>query len=232
MSLPPYPILVVSYVNETRTALTTILAKFGVVPAPCATFCEAENLALKGFYSGLLVDLPSIIKSKGEEKIVAYTLVNFFPTLRVRTIGSLLVPMAMSGDAMQEKNLDDFLNKSCVSRAPKKLREFRRHQVCLSTIITHKCQEYRGFTLNVSWEGMFVVDLQAEKFSIGDTVSIMLPEFGCHIAATVNRVKTWGVQRQPPGVGLHFMSLNETTEAVIASVIKTRKEFDRDRLTP
>jgi len=232
MPAPPYPILVVSYVDETRAALMTVLAKFGATPAPCTTFCEAENLALKGFYSGLLVDLPSIIKSKGEEKIVAYTLVNFFPTLRVRTIGSMLVPMAMSGDVKQEKNLDDFLNKSCVARAPKKLREFRRHPVCLSTLITYKCQQYRGFTLNVSWEGMFIVDLQAEKFSIGDTVSIMLPEFGCHIEAVVQRIKTWGIQRHPPGIGLLFKGLDETTEPVIASITNTRKEFDRDRLTP
>jgi Tfp pilus assembly protein PilZ len=213
-------------------ALTTILANSGAATAPCSTFCEAEDLALKGLYNGLLVDLPSIIKSKGKEKIVAYTLANFFPTLRVRALGSMLVPMAMSGTAKQDKNLDDFLHKSCVAYAPKIMREFRRHPVCLSTLVTYKCEEFRGFTLDVSWEGMFIVDLQAEKFSIGDTVSIMLPEFGCHIAAEVRRIKPWGIKRHPPGIGLHFKGLDEAAESVIASITKTRKEFDRDRLTP
>ena len=232
MPLPPHPILVVSYVDETRTALTTVLAKLGAATVPCATFCEAENLALKGLYSGLLVDLPSIIKSKGEEKIVAYTLANFFPTLRVRTMGSMLVPMAMSGDVKQEKNLDDFLSKSCLTYASKKLREFRRHPVCLSTLVKHQGLEFRGFTLNVSWGGVFIVDLQAEKYSTGDTLIITFTEFECQVSASVCRIKPWGPQRYAPGIGLCFSTLDESVETAIASVIRTRKEFDRDRLMP
>lgn len=232
MPLPPYPILVVSYIDDTRTALTAILSNLGVAASPCSTFCEAENLALKGLYSGLLVDLPSMIKSKGEEKIVAYTLANFCPTLRVRTIGSMLVPMAMSGSAKQDKSLDDFLNKTCTAYTAKKLREFRRHPVCLSTLISFEGTKLRGFTLNLSWGGAFIVDLQAEKYSVGDTLDITLTEFECQVSATVCRVKPWGIQRYAPGVGLCFSFLDEQLESAIASVIRTRKEFDRDRLTP
>jgi Tfp pilus assembly protein PilZ len=231
MPLPPHPILVVSYTDETREALSAILNQTGSVAVPCASFCEAENLALKNLYSGILVDLPSIIKSKGEEKIVAYTLANFFPTLRVRTMGGMLIPMAMPGSAKQDKNLTDFLQVTCATFTPKRLREFRRHPVCLSTLVTYKNQETRGFTLDLSWGGMFIVDLQAERFSVGDTVSILLPEFGCHIAAEVRRIKPWGIQRHPPGIGIKFCSLDETVEAVIAGITRTRKEFDRDRLT-
>jgi Tfp pilus assembly protein PilZ len=231
MPLPLHPILVVSHTDETRAALATILNKAGAVPVPCASFCEAENAALKGLYSGMLVDLPSIIKSKGEEKIVAYTLANFFPTLRVRTMGSLLVPMAMPGSAKQDKNLDDFLHRTCLEYHPKRLREFRRHPVCLSTLVTFNDIELRGFTLDISWGGMFVVDLQAEKYCIGDPVTILIPEFGCHIAAEVRRIKPWGILRHAPGIGLQFGSMDETVADVISSITRTRKEFDRDRLT-
>jgi len=231
MPIPPHPILVVSYVDETREALTAFLDKTGAVTVPCASFCEAENTALKGLYSGMLVDLPSIIKSKGEEKVVAYTLAGFFPTLRVRTVGFILVPMATPGAAKQEKSLDDFLHKTCCASPPKRLREFRRHPVCLSTLITYDGLELRGFTLNVSWGGAFIVDLQAEQFSIGDQVSILIPEFGCHIPADVCRIKPWGVLRHPPGIGLRFGDLDETVTAVIAGIIGTRRESDRDRLT-
>lgn len=231
MPLPPHPILVVSYVDETRASLTAILANLGVATVPCSTFCEAENLALKELYSGLLVDLPSIIKSKGEEKIVAYTLANFFPTLRVRTMGSMLVPMAMSGSAKQDKSLDDFLNKSCIAYSPKKLREFRRHPVCLSTLVNYQDYELRGFTLNLSWGGAFIVDLQAEKFTAGDSLVITFTEFGYQVSAEVRRIKPWGPQRYAPGVGLLFTNLEEPLESAIAGIIRTRKEFDRDRLT-
>lgn len=231
MPLPPHPILVVSYADETRAALTSILNKTGAVAVACGSFCEAENIVLKGCYSGMLVDLTSIIKSKGEEKIVAYTLANFFPTLRVRTMGAMLVPMAMPGSARQDKSLDDFLQKTCVAYTPKRMREFRRHPVCLSTLVKYKGRELRGFTLDISWGGMFIVDLKAERFRVGDPVTILIPEFGCQIPAEVRRIKPWGILRHAPGIGLHFTSLDETVTSVIAGITRTRKEFDRDRLT-
>ncbi|MDD5285810.1 MAG: PilZ domain-containing protein, partial [Desulfuromonadaceae bacterium] len=229
MSVTPYPILVVSYVDETRTSLTTNLANSGAFPTPCATFCEAENLALNGLYSGLLVDLPSIIKSKGEEKIVAYTLTNFFPTLRVRAMGSLMVPMSMSGSAKQDKSLNDFLSRTCPAFESRKLREFRRHPVCLSTRVRYRGEEIRGFTLNLSWGGVFIVDLQAEKYLIGDKLTVEFIEFECEVSAEVRRIKPWGIKRYAPGIGLCFSYLDESVESAINSVIKTRKEFDRDR---
>ena len=178
----------------------------------------------------MLVDLPSIIKSKEEEKVIAYTLANFFPTLRVRTVGFILVPMATPGAAKQEKSIEDFLHKTCCAGPPKRLREFRRHPVCLSTLITHNGLDIRGFTLNVSWGGAFIVDLQAEKFITGERVTILIPEFGCRIAAEVCRIKPWGVQRHPPGIGLRFGDQDETVASVIAGITGTRRESDRDRL--
>lgn len=143
----------------------------------------------------------------------------------------MLVPMATPRSARQDKSLDDFLHVTCVAYTPKRLREFRRHPVCLSTLLTYKGHELQGFTLDISWGGTFIVDLQAERFNIGDPVIILIPEFGCHIPAEVRRIKPWGILRHAPGIGLRFSGLDETVESVIAGITKTRKEFDRDRLT-
>ncbi len=231
MPFPPHPILVVSYIDDTRAALTATLNSSNMASVACSSFCEAEKLALTGLYCGILVDLPSIVKSKGEEKIVAYTLANFFPTLRVRTMGSVLVPMSMPGSAKQDKNLSDFLNVTCLAHNPRKLRAFRRHPICLATIINYNGAEYRGFTLNISWAGAFIVELSTEKFFSGANIIISLPEFKLDIDATIRWAKPWG-QRCAPGIGLVFDRLNETTEAVLAGLLKSRKEFDRDRLIP
>ena len=231
MALLPYQILVISYTDETRAALTAVLNKSGAIAAPCSSFCEAENLALDGLYSGILVDLPSIVKSKGEEKIVACTLANFFPILRVRTMGGMLVPMAMPGSAKQDKNLDDFLSKTCATFNPRKLRLFKRHPVCLSALVNYNGAESRGFTLNISWGGMFVVDLCAERFRIGDRLTIVIPEFDCHMHAEVSRTKPWAIMRTPPGIGLRFTRMDETVESVIAGITRSCKEFDRDRVS-
>lgn len=229
MSSLPHPILVISYSDDTRASLTATLAGSDAASVACNTFCEAEELALQGLYSGILVDLPSIVKSKGEEKIVAYTLANFFPTLRVRAIGSVLVPMTMPGSAKQDKNLNDFLNVTCPAFVPRKLRAFRRHPGCHATVIKYKMEEFRGFTLNLSWGGAFIVDVSAEKFSAESALTVTFPEFGLDVDATIRWIKPWG-HRYAPGIGISFNRLDQTFEAVLAGLLKSRKDFDRDRL--
>jgi PilZ domain len=228
--LPPYPILVVAYTEETRAALVATLTNNGAVAAPCATFCEAENLALRGCYSGLLVDLPSIIKSKGEEKIVAYTLANFFPTLRVRAMGSMLIPMAMPGSAKQDKNLGDFLSVTCPAFTSRTLRVFRRHQVCISTLVQCNGKEFRGFTLDISWGGAFIVDVFSERFAGESEVIVSFLDCGFSIPSSIRWLKPWGM-RSAPGIGVSFNSLDNTVIPVFSEILKTSREFDRDRLT-
>lgn len=229
MTILPYPILVVSYNDETRTALTDALSSQNVGVTACAGFCEAEDLALHGLYNGLVVDLPTIIKSKGEEKIVAYTMANCFPTLRVRAMGSVLIPMSMPGGAKQDKNLNDFLTKTCMSFYPRKLRAYRRHPVCLSAILKYKGEEFRSFTQDLSWGGAFAVDVNTEKFSTDAELIISIPDLGFDLRSTINWVKPWG-KRQTPGIGVSFNKLDGSAEKALSEIFKTSKEFDRDRL--
>lgn len=229
--MPPVlqPILVVSYNDDTRAAMAAALVSSSAVAVPCSTFCEAEQYALNELFSGILVDLPSIIKSKGEEKIVAYTLVNVFPTLRVRAAGSLLIPMTLPGDASQDKSLNVFLTVTCPAFTPKKLRQYRRHSCYLSTLLLQQGEQRRGFTWDVSWGGSFIVDMQPEHFTIAEAVVIQIPEFGWNIPAVVQRIRPWGA-RHPPGIGISFRTLDQAQEEGLAGILKTRKEFDRDRL--
>ncbi len=64
-----HPILVVSYATDTRQALTDNLRRNNAEGIPCASFLKAEDLAREGVYSGILVDLQSIVKAKGDEKL-------------------------------------------------------------------------------------------------------------------------------------------------------------------
>jgi len=230
MPMPPYPILVIFYSDETRGALTESLFRTGATAIPCSNFCEAENLALNGLYGGMLVDLPSIIKSKGEEKIVAYTLANHFPTLRVRTVGGMLIPMAMPGSARQDKSLDDFLNKTCPAYTPRPLREFRRHPVCSSTLLHCNGTECRGFTQNISWGGAFIVDVFSERFAGETDITVTFLEYGFNLDASIQWIKTWG-GRFAPGIGIRFKELDEAVISAFSRSFKTSREFDRDRLT-
>ncbi|MSN25064.1 MAG: hypothetical protein GJV46_04260 [Geobacter sp.] len=230
MPLPTHPILVVSYSDDTRAALAAQLSSFNAASVACSSFCQAEELALRGFYSGLLTDVSSIVRSKGEEKNVAYTLANFFPTLRVRTPGTEALEAAdIPRSARHDKSLVNFLNKSCPAFTPRTLRAYRRHLACLSTVVAHNGKEYRGFTLNLAWGGAFVVDIFPEKYSQQSEIILRLPEFGLDIEATIRWIKPWG-ERSAPGIGISFNRLDQPLESVLADLLKSQKEFDRDRL--
>jgi len=228
MNLLSHPVLVIGYTDDIRASLASALEKSGVSAVVCESFCEAENRALQGMFCGMLVDLASMIKSKGEEKIVAYTLANFFPTLRVRSFGSALVPMAMPGSAKQDKSLNDFLTSSCKAFEPRMLRATRRHQVSLSALLMHKGLEIRTFTLNLSWGGTFLVDFNAERYAVGERVDIRFTEFDLCVQAEVRWIQPWG-KRCAPGGGVVFSELDQELATIFSGILKSRKEFDRDR---
>lgn len=217
-------ILVVAYDDNARATLAASLESFGAQPVPCSTFCEAEAFARTRPFRGVLVDLATMIKAKAEEKIVAYTITGFYPTLRVKTMGRMLVPMAMAGDAKQDKSLGEFLTKSCADFTPRPLRAFKRRDVCVPACIGNA----RGFTLNISWSGVFVVDMDPKRYSVGEDMTVTFPECGLDVQATVARIQGWGEHR-PPGIGLRFGPMGRELESYLQSLLKSDKENDRDR---
>lgn len=229
MTTPAVSVLVVSYSDDVRAALMATLNSYQVSAVACTSFCEAEEQGQHGLYNGLLVDLLSMVRARGEEKIVAYTLTSFFPTLRVKAIGTALVPMAMPGSSRQDNSLSDFLTKTCPAFPPSRHRAHKRHPVCLFTLIRHGGEELRGFTLDVSWGGAFIVDVQADRFSVGESVEVHLPQFDRSIQVMVRWIMPWGIQNAP-GIGVSFAEMDQEMETLLSGILKTRKEFDRDRL--
>ena len=229
MPLLNYPIFVISVNDDTRTALANSLQAFDIELVQCSTFLEAEDLALKGLYCGILVDLPSIVKAKGEEKIVACSLTGFFPTLRVRVMGTMLIPMTMPGAAKQENSVSDFINRACYNFLARQLRSHHRHVIGISVATTFNNIETRAFTLDISWGGAFIVDFSPERFSIGDELTVFFQEPGCEIKATVCWKQSWGL-RHAPGIGVQFHEMTTSLSEFLLRLLKHAKDHDRDRL--
>lgn len=226
---PHHPIIAIAYNEETRHAFVEALQASGAQAVAAASFYDAETLALHGSYSGLLVDLPSIVKAKGDEKVVACSLTSFFPTLRVRAVGKVLVPMTMPGSARQDNSLNDFLLKSCTGFEPRRLRRHRRRDICLATLLHAPSSHERGFTLNLSWSGAFVLNTAPERFNVGDTLNIYLPETELLVPVTVRWLRPWG-ERKLSGLGVSFNLIDEPLANALTLVLKSEPENDRDRL--
>ena len=218
------PMLVIAYDEKVRALLMESLASLPLRGEPCASFCQAESIALQRTCKGVVVDLSAMIKAKSEEKIVAYTLASFFPTLRVRAMGPMIVPMSLSGEARQEKSLHDFLSKTCAGFTPRRLRRHRRKAICIPIFLG----DDRGFTLNISWGGAFVADMNPERFSLGDRLALSLPDFKMTVEVVVARIQLWGEHR-PPGIGVEFVTVSPELEVNLRGLLLSSKDSDHDR---
>lgn len=226
----PYPILVIAYADESRAALANSLISHAEIPVPCTSFAEAENIALQGLFCGILIDLPASIKAKGDEKTIACSLSNFFPTLRVRTMGSMLVPMAMPGDAKQDSSLKDFIAKSCSGFTPRRLRLHRRKEQYLPAIRQSAETEERCFVVNISWGGAFILDTHPERFSPGDSLLLHFPEFQITTPVAIRWSRPWDSGRRLSGYGVEFTLIDHDLRAMLTAILGEGSEQIRDRL--
>jgi hypothetical protein len=226
---PKHPIIAIAYSEETRQAFVAALEQAGAEAVAAASFYDAETLVLSGSYSGLLVDLPSIVKAKGDEKVVACSLTNFFPTLRVRAVGSVLVPMTMPGAARQDNSLNDFLAKSCSSFEPRQLRRHRRRDIIMAAQLHGPDSSDRTFTLNLSWGGFFLLHTFPERFSIGEPLDIYLPEAELLVPTSIRWLRPWG-ERHLSGLGLAFDRVDDQLHEALTILLKSAPDNDRDRL--
>ena len=223
-----YPVLVVDYDEKSLAAIAASAQSLGVSVVGCASFSEAQEAALSGLFRGILVDLATMIKAKDAEKVIAHTLTGIYPPLRVKSMGSMLIPMIMAGDAKQDKSLKDFFTKTCAAFTPRRLRSNKRKELCVPTSIGTR----RGFTLDISWSGVFIVDMDPERFSLGQEVTasfLVTPDLEFTAELTVVRLQRWG-ERRPPGMGMQFKQMDQELEQNLSALIRSDKDKDYDRL--
>ena len=221
-------ILIVAYDDKARAAIVSSPRPPGVVAVACSTFREAQDCALSRPCRGVLVDLTTMIKARDQEKIIAHTITGIYPTLRVKSLGPMLVPMIMSGDAQQDRSLSDFFSKTCSEFAPRRLRSHKRRNLCLPTRIGSE----RGFTVNISWSGAFIADMNPERFAAGQELTVTMltaPDAGIALQVQVARIERWG-ERHPPGIGVRFKGMDQQREAALLEVLGCDKDLDHDRL--
>lgn len=229
MTLLSYPIIVIAYGADARAALSKSLTALDVEYVVAESFLAAEDIALSGIFNGILVDLPSIIKAKDEEKLVACSLTGFYPTLRARTMGGMLIPMTMPGEARQDSSLNDFIKKTCSNFNPRNLRASRRKEIVISTLSKLKDGEQKGFTHNISWGGAFIADAEPEKYKVGEQFPLYFHEIDAEIPVEVKWAQAWGEQKYP-GIGVKFMDTLPKLDEALLTLLGHSRQNCKDRM--
>lgn len=221
-------VLAIAYDDQSRAALAANPAAYGSCAVPCASFKEAQEHALVRCFNGILVDLVTMVKAKDEEKLIAHTLTELYPTLRVKSMGNMLIPMIMPGNAKQDSNLKDFFSKTCAAFTARPLRRHRRREIAIPVLVG----EERGATLNLSWGGAFILTMHPERYRAGEGIGLTLMpghEVGVAAEAVVVRVQPWG-ERRLPGIGVAFGELTEELHEALFALLRVPKDEDRDKL--
>lgn len=206
-------ILVVVKESEAKAAYEEALCRVGVRYDVAGSFDDVLRLSINNAYSGLIIDLLTLIRSSKEEKTIAYDCLNFYPSLRVkwdaRQKTMNLSPLEHSFSADTETTLDYFIQNRCKPFTARSLRRFNRKESFLGLLLCSSCQfpdgdSFKSFTANISEGGAFVHT--TDSFLKGETVWLRfleLPDTG-PIRAEVCWYIKWGACRSIPGIGVRF----------------------------
>ena len=218
-------ILMVVKEPEARLAYEETLGRVGVHYHTAEDFKEVLRMTIDGAYSGLLVDILTLIRSSKEEKTIAYDCINFYPTLRMKwdarqkSISCSPQEHALSADT--EGALTHFIEKRCKSFSARSLRRFNRKDTYLNLLLcaSPDAGGVKTFTVNVSQGGAFVHT--AEQLAKGSRAWLSVPDMPGEepVQVTVCWSIAWGGCRSIPGVGVMFDALSEPQGAWLARTI-------------
>ncbi|HJV36997.1 PilZ domain-containing protein [Geomonas sp.] len=211
-------ILVVVKEADARGAYEEILQRVGVSYDIAETFTDLQRMSSAVPYSGLLVDILTLIRCSKEEKAIAYDCLNYYPSLRLKWDGRdrsiNLSPLEQSDTVDVGASLSFFVETRCKAFTARTLRRFDRKESYLNLLLSPRpeCGEgecLKTFTLNISRGGAFVHT--TDPLQKGEPVWLRFLELPANepLKAVVCWCIEWGTCRGIPGIGVQFEGLTD-----------------------
>lgn len=214
-------ILMIVKSAEARAAYEEALCKIGVAYDIANSFQEVMHMSIENKYSGLMIDILTLIRSSKEEKAIAYDCINCYPSLRVKWDTKLknmtLSPLEQAFSSDAQSTLSCFIEGRCKSFTARSMRRYARKETVLGLTLSSSPDSSAGdsiktFTVNVSQGGAFVHTTR--PFVEGQTVWLHFLEIAeaGPIEGVVRWGIEWGVCRGIPGIGVMFKFSSEEQE--------------------
>ena len=176
-------------------------------------------------FNGILIDIPTYIKSSSEAKEFLAGLSAIYPTARIsynKTTANM--DLILAGE-MHLTSLQEFLTR-CSVFAARKIRRYKRIPSSLNISIAFehegKPTEIHCTSANISEDGMFVITL-TNNMPVGSNVKIQVLELDKtgFLRGTVMRSLEWGEKPfQAPGIGIRISAADKEVFANYMNLIK------------
>lgn len=175
--------------------------------------------------NGILVDMPTYMRSSEDEKRLMTELVVLFPALRLKCNESTGEIRTLPFGTVYPGNTAPavFVQKYCTTAVPRKIRTSERHKMNLPALLSTSLpvgniSDTKTVTADISRGGCFIVVFN--PWSVGDRGWLTVPELKdkTPIQVEVCSVLPWGESRSMPGMGVKFMDLTVSQNAELISL--------------
>ena len=217
-------ILMIVKSAEARAAYEEALGRIGVAYDIASSFTEVLQMSIDNQYSGLMIDILTLIRSSKEEKAIAYDCINCYPSLRVKWDAKQksmnLSPLEQAFSADTEATLTCFIEDRCKAFTARSMRRYVRKDTVIGLLLStcrdaSEHESIKTFTVNISQGGAFLHTTQT--FAKGQTVWLRFLEMqdAEPVEAQVRWGIQWGVCRGIPGIGIAFKFSSEQQAASV-----------------
>lgn len=197
-----------------------------------------HSISQKKNYSGFIIDLRTLIKTRPGDKSFLYELMESFPVMHIsHSLDKKTIKGNIGNNSYNDKKLFDyFINDLCPRFSPRGMRTFRRKNLYLNVHLAlspDACEEdlIKANTSDISEGGCFVITQHSlPKDNFRDIFVIPLEMVDQRpIVCNVKWILPWGqATRHLPGVGVEFKDLSALQREEIRTLI--RKSFITSKL--
>lgn len=191
------------------------LEELGLLGAECDVAANPDELlraTRNAPYSGVLFDVPTVVREKDFDKKLLHALAEVFPSAKIKHDVATDTVCALGTDAgpVSQGGLSVFV-AACRDFLPRTLRRGERIDAHLPAVLWRTPPDgsdagERTCTTNISFLGCFL--FTATTWSASETAWVEFPDVSPQpVRARVAWVEPWGRRRAIPGIGLAFLDI-------------------------
>jgi len=213
--IPRLVICLFSYESKNNSEYRELLSKFDVQVVEIENENHCKSVLHSTKCNGILIDIPTYIKSSVSIKELMSNVEYIFPTARIRYCKEINEMELTVLSQRSQVSLQDFLENYCAKFNARILRRHKRFALNLNLRLSwefkDKLKELLRTSANVSESGLFVVDNNNGLF-VMDKIKIQIQELSKDhfLHGTVVRKMEWGEKPfHAPGFGIRIDHVDE-----------------------
>lgn len=219
-------VLLVSRSASRTQVYREALDALGIACLAISEMKEVPVLAAGTPLSGILLDMPVLIKAPPADKTAAEDILKALPSAYLNIAPATDTVKLLTANDSQgiAKSVDEFA-ELCKGFTPRMIRPKDRyplHLQALVTILPEQNSPERTVTLNVSAKGCFLFTANPE-LQLEQQVSIQFIGLAdtTPVIATICWVRRWGTDEHAvPGIGVKFITRSESQSAQMARLLE------------